>query len=58
LNLVAISLLEWPVLLTRGRFDLLWIPVILRTSVILLLAVVFFQRLGDAKSPSGAKGAP
>jgi hypothetical protein len=58
LNLVAISLLEWPVLLTRGRFDLLWIPVILRTSVILLLAVVFFQRLGQARTASDVKGAP
>jgi hypothetical protein len=58
LNLAAISILEWPVLLTRGRFDLLWIPVILRTSVILLLAVVFFRRLGEAKIPSGVEGAP
>jgi hypothetical protein len=57
LNLVAISLLEWPVLLTRGRFDLLWIPVILRTFVILLLAVVFFRKLGEAKVPSGVGGA-
>ncbi len=57
LNLAAISLLEWPVLLTRGRFDLLWVPVILRTCVILLLAVVFFQKLGETKVPSGVKGA-
>jgi hypothetical protein len=37
--LTAIAILEWPVLLSRGRFDLLWLTVILRTSVMVLLAI-------------------
>jgi hypothetical protein len=37
--LAAVAILEWPVLLSRGRFDLLWLTVILRTAVMVLLAV-------------------
>ncbi len=37
--LTAVAILEWPVLLSRGRFDLLWLTVILRTAVMVLLAV-------------------
>jgi len=37
--LTAVAILEWPVLLSRGRFDLLWLTVILRTTVMVLLAV-------------------
>ena len=36
--LAAVAILEWPVLLSRGRFDLLWLTVILRTAVMVLLA--------------------
>jgi hypothetical protein len=39
LNLVVISLLEWPILLSRGRFDVLWLPVLLRTLLFLFLLV-------------------
>lgn len=54
LNLVAISLLEWPVLLSRGRFDLLWIPIVIRTALILLLAITLAPRTGKARAvPSG-----
>ncbi len=37
-SLVLISILEWPVLLSRGMFDLLWLPVLLRTFIIILVA--------------------
>lgn len=37
-SLAIVVLLEWPVLLTRGRFDLLALPVLLRTLLMLLLA--------------------
>jgi hypothetical protein len=37
--LTAVAILEWPVLLSRGRFDLLWLTVTLRTTVMVLLAV-------------------
>jgi hypothetical protein len=39
LNLILVSLLEWPILLSRGRFDLLWIPVLLRTLLLIFLAI-------------------
>ncbi len=45
LNLVAVSLLEWPVLLSRGAFDLLWVPVVIRTVLMLLLALVLGRDL-------------
>jgi len=32
-------ILEWPVLLSRGRFDLLWLTVMIRTAILILLAV-------------------
>ncbi|NIS79400.1 MAG: DUF2029 domain-containing protein [Anaerolineales bacterium] len=41
INLVFVSLLEWPILLSRGRFDLLWAPVILRTLILLVLSLEF-----------------
>ena len=44
LNLVCVALLEWPVLLSRGRFDLLWLPVILRTALLVVLAVALAGR--------------
>jgi hypothetical protein len=52
LNLVAVSLLEWPVLLSRGAFDLLWVPVVLRTLLLVLLALVLGGRIaGKAATP-------
>jgi hypothetical protein len=56
LNLVAISLLEWPVLLSRGRFDLLWIPIVIRTALILLLAITLAPRTGKARAVSSGGG--
>jgi hypothetical protein len=41
LNLILVTLLEWPILLSRGQFDLLWIPVVIRTILLVLLAGVF-----------------
>jgi hypothetical protein len=41
LTLVVVSILEWPILLSRGLFELLWIPVLIRTALLLLLAIVF-----------------
>jgi hypothetical protein len=40
-NLALVSLLEWPVLLSRGRFDLLWLPVVIRTLLLVVLAYAF-----------------
>lgn len=39
-NLILSALIEWPLLLSRGLFDLLWIPVILRTVLLALLLLV------------------
>ena len=41
ISLALVSLLEWPILLSRGRFDLLWLPVVIRTMLLFLLAVTF-----------------
>lgn len=35
--LVMVSLLEWPIFLTRGLFGLLWLPIVIRTLLIILL---------------------
>jgi hypothetical protein len=37
--LTGVAILEWPVLLSRGRFDLLWVTVVVRTTLLILLAV-------------------
>jgi hypothetical protein len=37
--LIMVALLEWPILLSRGRFDLLWLPIIIRTFVLVMMAV-------------------
>jgi hypothetical protein len=49
--LTAVAILEWPVLLSRGRFDLLWLTVILRTMVMVLLAVDAW-RVARAAAPA------
>jgi hypothetical protein len=36
-SLVTVALLEWPILLSRGRFDLMWLPIVLRTLLIAML---------------------
>jgi len=41
ISLALVSLLEWPILLSRGRFDLLWLPIVIRTMLLVLLAVAF-----------------
>jgi hypothetical protein len=56
LCLVLISILEWPILLSRGLFDLMWIPVMLRTFIIIL---VFFEmaRIAISSSDDGPQKA-
>ena len=56
LCLVLISILEWPILLSRGLFDLMWIPVVLRTFIIIL---VFFEmaRIAICSSDDGPQEA-
>ncbi len=44
-NLIAVSLLEWPLLLSRGRFDLLWVPIVIRTALLVLLTAAFAREL-------------
>lgn len=54
LNLAGAALLEWPVLLSRGRFDLLYLTVPLRTALLILLAAVLtlsIRRARTAPSP-------
>lgn len=42
--LLAVAVLEWPVLLSRGRFDLLWAAVLLRTALLILAAGMALSR--------------
>ncbi len=44
-TIVLVNVLEWPVLLSRGLFNDLWITVILRTLILILLALTWFTRL-------------
>ncbi|MEE9216594.1 MAG: glycosyltransferase 87 family protein [Anaerolineales bacterium] len=41
-SLALVALLEWPILLSRGRFDLLALPVLLRTLIMILLAIELY----------------
>ncbi len=43
LALVLVNLLEWPLLLSRGLFDWLWLPVLVRTALLVLLGVEFWR---------------
>ena len=45
LTLVFINLLEWPVLLSRGYNWGLWLTITIRTLLIVLLAVAFWQEV-------------
>jgi hypothetical protein len=42
--LLLVNLLEWPVLLSRGLFDTLWLTVSLRTLLLALLAFSWWQQ--------------
>jgi hypothetical protein len=48
--LVMINLLEWPVLLSRGMFNDLWIPILVRTLLLILLGIVWVEQLLAAKT--------
>jgi hypothetical protein len=41
--LIFVNLLEWPVLLSRGLFNQMWVTIILRTIVIFLLGIGWYQ---------------
>jgi hypothetical protein len=56
LNLILVSLMEWPVLLSRGRFDLLWLPVVIRTFLLVVLGIVFAGVALSAESEDGSGG--
>ena len=43
ISLALVALLEWPILLSRGRFDLLALPVLLRTLIMILLAIELYH---------------
>jgi hypothetical protein len=56
MTLIATTLLEWPVLLSRGRFDLLWLPVLLRTAIFILLSLEFGKRSLRIRNPFRSRG--
>lgn len=56
LNLIFISLLEWPILLSRGRFDLLWLPVVIRTMLLVLLSITFGRIVLSRQEEASLRG--
>jgi hypothetical protein len=54
--LTSVAILEWPVLLSRGRFDLLWVTVTVRTMVLAVLAVDAWRTARGEPPVSGAGG--
>lgn len=58
--LVLINLLEWPVLLSRGYFSYLWVPIIIRTLIMLILCAVWGEMIlfGAGGSPSARLSPP
>lgn len=56
LALTAVVVLEWPVLLSRGRFDLLWITVLVRTLLLVLLGIDAWQRAWTESPTRGVSG--
>jgi hypothetical protein len=51
ITLILVNLLEWPVLLSRGLFNDLWVTVLLRTLVLSLAGWTFFQEAIKKKRP-------
>ena len=42
LTFLTINLLEWPVLLSRGRFDLIWLTILIRTLLLIIYSGLFY----------------
>jgi hypothetical protein len=47
LLLILVNLLEWPVLLSRGLFDFLWVTISLRTLLHVILAGAFYSMMAE-----------
>lgn len=47
--IVIVNLLEWPLLLSRGMFSALPLPILLRTALLLLLGLTWWQELSKKK---------
>lgn len=45
--LILVNLLEWPVLLSRGMFEFLWVTILLRTLLHLILAGAFYSMMAE-----------
>jgi hypothetical protein len=53
---VMISLLEWPVLLSRGYFQALWLIIPVRTLLMILLVIAFWQVVRQTDSDHSVQG--
>jgi hypothetical protein len=54
--LSSVAILDWPVLLSLGRFDLLWVTVALRTLVLIVLTIDAWRIARSEPSVTGAGG--
>jgi hypothetical protein len=53
---VMMSLLEWPILLSRGYFQTLWVIIPIRTLLLILLVIVFWQVVTETASTHSVQG--
>jgi hypothetical protein len=53
---VMVSLLEWPVLLSRGYFQALWVIIPIRTLLLFLLVIAFWQVVTQTASNHSVQG--
>ena len=53
---VLINLLEWPILLSRGYFQALWVIIPVRTLLLILLVIVFWQVVVQMASNDRTQG--
>ena len=53
---VMVSLLEWPVLLSRGYFQALWLIIPIRTLLLILLVIAFWQVVTQTASNHSVQG--
>jgi hypothetical protein len=53
LALAIVSLLEWPILLSRGNFESLYLTVPVRTMMVAAMGVLMaFPLVGEHRAPS------
>jgi len=58
ITLILVNLLEWPVLLSRGLFNDLWVTVMLRTLVLTLAGLTWYQEANKKTAIAPGQNSP